>query len=128
MSHRLSRPREDQHTQARHRDDRPTRARHTTPPVWDSDDDSLEYVTKKKPSVKTAVLYVGNLDLETTEDWLDEFISRRAAKVQIKIPSIFNCKIILKDKERKKICGARITMDAESQQHLKVGQFWTGRV
>ena len=95
----------------------------------DSDDDSWEYVTRKKPSVKRAVLYVGNLDPETTEDRLHEFISRRAAKVQIKKPTIFNCKIFLKLKEDgEKTCGARITVDAEAQQHLKVGQFWPGRV
>ena len=71
---RLPRSRENQHVQARQRDDRPAWARRTTPPVWDSDDDSWEYVTKKKPSVKRAVLYVGNLDPETTEDRLHEFI------------------------------------------------------
>ena len=124
---RLPRSREDQHVQARQRDDRPAWARRTTPPVWDSDDDSWEYVTKKKPSVKRAVLYVGNLDPETTEDRLHEFIFRRAAKVQIKKPTIFNCKIFLKE-DGEKTCGARITVDAEAQQHLKVGQFWPGRV
>ena len=125
---RLPRSREDQHVQARQRDDRPAWARHTKPPVWESDDDSWEYVTKKKPSVKRAVLYVGNLDPETTEDRLHEIISRRAAKVQIKKPTIFNCKIFLKEKDGEKTCGARITVDAEAQQHLKVGQFWPGRV
>ena len=127
---RLSSPWEDQHTQAQARksDDRPAWARRTTPPMWDSDDDSWEYVTKKKPSVKKAVLYVGNLDPETTEDRLQEFISRRAAKVQIKKPNIFNCKMFLKEKDGEKTCGARITVDAESQQQLKVGQFWPGRV
>ena len=34
---------------------------------------------------------------------------------------------ILKEKDGEKTCGARITVDAESQQHLKVGQFWPGR-
>ena len=53
---------------------------------------------------------------------------RRAAKVQIKKPNIFNCKMFLKEKDGEKTCGARITVDAESQQHLKVGQFWPGRV
>ena len=95
--------------------------------MWDSDDDSWEYVTKKKPSVKKAVLYVGNLDPETTEDRLQEFISRRAAKVQIKKPNIFNCKMFLKEKDGEKTCGARITVDAESQQHLKVGQYYSGQ-
>ena len=109
---------EGQHVQARQRDDRPAWARRTTPPVWDSDDDSWEYVTKKKPSVKRAVLYVGNLDPETTEDRLHEFISRRAAKVQIKKPTIFTCKIFLKE-DGEKTCGARITVDAEAQQHLE---------
>ena len=85
----LPHPREDQHvgkskSEERRSDHRPAWARRTTPPAWESDDDSWAFVTKKKPAVKKAVLYVGNLGTETTEEGVQEFVSRRAEKKEKK--------------------------------------------
>ena len=108
----LPRPREDQHvgkskSEERKSDDRPAWARRTTPPAWESDNDSWAFVTKKKPTVKKAVLYVGNLGTETTEEGVQEFVSRRAEKKGEKAPKVFHVKIFEPKSETR---SARLTI------------------
>ena len=75
-----------------------------------------------------ALLGVSRLRVSADPQVLNEQKTQNlGAKVQIKKPTIFNCKIFLKE-DGEKTCGARITVDVEAQQHLKVGQFWPGRV
>ena len=122
----LPRPREDQHvgkskSEERKSDDRPAWARRTTPPAWESDDDSWAFVTKKKPTVKKAVLYVGNLGTETTEEGVKEFVSRRAEKLGEKAPKIFNVKIFEPKSETR---SARLTVAEGDAALLRSPNFW----
>ena len=120
------RPREDQQvgkskSEERKSDDRPAWARRTTPPAWESDDDSWAFVTKKKPTVKKAVLYVGNLGTETTEEGVKEFVSRRAEKLGEKAPKVFNVKIFEPKSETR---SARLTVAEGDAALLRSPNFW----
>ena len=122
----LPRPRDDQHvgkskSEERKSDDRPAWARRTTPPAWESDDDSWAFVTKKKPTVKKAVLYVGNLGTETTEEGVQEFVLRRAEKKGEKAPKVFNVKIFEPKSETR---SARLTVAEGDAALLRSPNFW----
>ena len=122
----LPRPREDQHvgkskSEERKSDDRPAWARRTTPPAWESDDDSWAFVTKKKPTEKKAVLFVGNLGTETTEEGVKEFVSRRAEKLGEKAPKVFNVKIFEPKSETR---SARLTVAEGDAALLRSPNFW----
>ena len=108
-------------SEERKSDDRPAWARHTTPPAWESDDDSWAFVTKKKPTVKKAFLYVGNLGTETTEEGVKEFVSRRAEKFGEKAPKVFNVKIFEPKSETR---SARLTVAEGDAALLRSPNFW----
>ena len=52
-----------------------------------SDDESWKLVVPKKPLPEKAVIYVGNLSPETTEDSLISFITQRSERVGVKAPT-----------------------------------------
>ena len=89
-------------------------------------------MTEPSPAEKKSVIYVGNLDVETTEDDLKDFVTRRANNVQVTSPKIYNCKIFRREFEEGEITsrtfGARITVDSTSQKTLCRRNFWPGRV
>ena len=85
------------------------------------DDDSWAFVTKKKPTEKKAVLYVGNLGTETTEEGVKEFVSRRAEKLGEKAPKVFNVKIFEPKSETR---SARLTVAEGDAALLRSPKFW----
>ena len=105
---------------ARVKKERVMTGRRTTPAVWESDDDSWAFVTKKKPTVKKAIVYVGNSGTETTEEGVQEFVSRRAEKKGEKAPKVFNVKIF----EPKSETRARLTVAEGDAALLHSPNFW----
>ena len=100
---------------------------------WDSDsEDSLwELVTKEKPKQKRAVLYIGRLSNEISEEKLLDFIRRRADAVGQDPPKIFNVKVFKKVAEEGEVdavCGARVTVGECTADSLLRYSFWPGKV
>ena len=100
---------------------------------WDSDsEDSLwELVTKEKPKQKRAVLYIGRLSNEISEEKLLDFIRRRADAVGQDPPKIFNVKVFKKVAEEGEVdavCGARVTVGERAANSLLRYSFWPGKV
>ena len=107
------------------------RGRTTKKPKFEpihSDDDSWKLIVPKKPTPPKAVIYIGNLSPETTEESLERFISRRSESVGVKVPTVFNCRIYqakTTDSERASAAsGARITVPMDSADVLIDRSFW----
>ena len=71
--------------------------------------------------MKKAVLYVGNLGTETTEEGVQEFVSRRAEKKGEKAPKVFNVKIFEPKSETR---SARLTVAEGDAALLRSPNFW----
>ena len=56
-------------------------------------DESWKLVVPKKPLPEKAVIYVGNLSPETTEYSLISFITQRSERVDMKAPTVYNCRV-----------------------------------
>ena len=64
----------------------------------DDEDDLWTLVSKAKPSGRKAVLYVGNLEENTNEDQVQEYVRRRSMKAGINQPKLHNCKVYRREK------------------------------
>ena len=98
------------------------------PLALDDEDNLWSLVTKKKPTGKKAVLYVGNLDETVTEDKLREYIQKRSEKAGIRQPDIFSCSIIRREEGELGSWGAHLAIDHASKENLRNRHFWPGRV
>ena len=94
----------------------------------DDEDNLWSLVTKKKPTGKKAVLYVGNLDETVTEEKLREYIQKRSEKAGIRQPDIFSCSIIRREEGELGSWGAHLAIDHASKENLRNRHFWTGGV
>ena len=96
------------------------------PLALDDEDNLWSLVTKKKPTGKKAVLYVGNLDETVTEDKLREYIQKRSEKAGIRQPDIFSCSIIRREEGELGSWGAHLAIDHASKENLRNRHFWPG--
>ena len=89
--------------------------------MWDSDDDSWEYVAKKTPSVEKVVLFIRNLDLDTTEYRFTRIhIPEKSKSADKKNQTFLTARSFCRRKPDGKKHGggggaARVTVDAEAQ-------------
>ena len=79
-------------------------------------------VTSTKPEPKKSVIYIGNVDVQTTPDRLEQFITQRAQHAGAKAPKLFNCKFY--PKEGATTCGVRITVAESDFELLMQKTFW----
>ena len=93
------------------------------PLALDDEDNLWSLVTKKKPTGKKAVLYVGNLDETVTEEKLREYIQKRSEKAGIRQPDIFSCSIIRREEGELGSWGAHLAIDHASKENLRNRHF-----
>ena len=94
----------------------------------DDEDDLWTLVSKAKPCGRKAVLYVGNLEENTTEDQVQEYVRRRSMKAGINQPKLHNCKVYRREEGELGNWAARITVNEASAEYLCNRNFWCGRV
>ena len=94
----------------------------------DDEDDLWTLVSKAKPSGRKAVLYVGNLEENTNEDQVQEYVRRRSMKAGITQPKLHNCKVYRREEGELGNWAARITVDEAPAEYLCNRNFWCGRV
>ncbi len=102
-------------------------------PSWDTlgeDVNIWELVSRKKPTGKKAVVYIGNLGDNTTEETLGNFVRSRCTHAKLNPPKIFTCTIFSRKDESGKIVqlSARMMVDEPSQKHLCNRGFWFGGI
>ncbi len=102
-------------------------------PSWDTlgeETNIWELVSRKKPTGKKAVIYIGNLGDNTTTESLANFVTSRCAHAKLSPPKIFDCSIFTKEDENGKIVqlSARMMVDEPSQKYLCNRSFWFGGI
>ena len=81
----------------------------------------------KKPLPEKAVIYVGNLSPETTEDSLISFITQRSERVGMKAPTVYSCRVFPPKESTNPATGARIsgiTVPVDAADVLTDRYFW----
>ena len=101
----------------------------------DDDDDNAIWtlVAGKKPEPRKAVIYVGNLKKGLKEEEIRDFIEKRCARLGLRPPTVFNCKVFNKeegaeDGEIVEFNCARLTIDRSSKKSICHRLFWPGRL
>ena len=94
----------------------------------DDKDDLWTLVSKAKPSGRKAVLYVGNLEENTNEDQVQEYVRRRSMNAGINQLKLHNCKVYRREEGELGNWATRITVNEASAEYLCNRNFWCGRV
>ena len=107
---------------------------------FDSSDDSWQLITSKKPrNEKRAVLYIGNLNSDTTMEKLKRFVASRAKAFDLeqKDVHVFHTPVdegngsssrIFRSADESKTTGARITVKASAVDVMTSRSFWPSPV
>ena len=106
----------------------PVARKDVQPLPLDDDDDLWSLVTKSKPTERKSAVYVGNLEDNTSEEQLREYIQRRSNKAGIKPPTIHRCSILRREEGELGRWGAHITLDRPSLKYVCSRNFWPGRL
>ena len=80
----------------------------------DEDDDSWSTIVSTRPAAKRAWFFVGNLELDTTEENISAFITSRAEKVGVDV-KIHYCRIFKKEKT----FSARIAVNSKAGKFVR---------
>ena len=74
------------------------------------------------------MLYVSNIEENTTEDQVQEYVRRRSMKAGVSQPKLHNCKVHRREEGELGKWAARITVNEAFAEYLCNRIFWCGRV